>query len=231
MILRLTRYVVSTLVRSSLVLEVGCGTGNVLRILRKACPNSAVVGMELWFEGLKHAKLRSDAALVQADVRSLPFGKPIDLVGIFDVLEHIPDDRGILTALFEGLAPGGCVVLTVPAHPSLWSYFDEAAHHCRRYSATELRGKLADAGFQVEFLSQFMASIFPLVWFVRKVRNLRPHAAAEVAKNQASDEFRIIPLLNQVLFCLLSMEAIWVGNRWRLPFGTSLVAIARKPNP
>ena len=81
-----------------------------------------------------------------------------------------------LRALREALAPGGRLMLTVPAHQYLWSYFDEAAHHCRRYSSREIRERLVEAGFEVEFQSQFMTCIFPLVWLFRKVSswNQRP---------------------------------------------------------
>ena len=72
---------------------------------------------------------------MQGDVRNSPFGKPFALIGMFDVLEHIPEELETLVALREALAPGGRLMLTVPAHQYLWSYFDEAAQHCRRYSS------------------------------------------------------------------------------------------------
>ena len=229
LILELTRRISSSLDRCDLVLEVGCGTGNVLRALKQACPNSMVVGMELWFDGLRHARSRTDARLVQADIRNWPFGKQIDLVGMFDVLEHIQDDRTVLSSLWNCLAPGGCLLLTVPAHQSLWSYFDEAALHCRRYSTEEIRQKLTEAGFQVEFLSQFMASIFPLVWVFRKMRRFRQKKDLDIARAQTNDEFRIVPVVNQALTALLNLEAGWLARGHRLPLGTSLVAVARKP--
>ncbi len=151
-----------------MVLEVGCGTGNVLRVLEKACRRGTVVGMELWFEGLTVAKARTRALLVQGDVREFPFRKRFDMVGVFDVLEHIAQESETLIALRGSLVPGGRLLITVPAHQSLWSYFDEASHHCRRYSTNSLREKITSAGFEVEFLSEFMTSIFPLVWLVRK---------------------------------------------------------------
>ena len=211
----------------SRILEVGCGTGNVLRVLENACPQCLVVGLELWPEGLRHARTRSRAALVQADIRNLPFGKPFGLVGMFDVLEHIPDDRETLAAVWRCLAPGGKLLLTVPAHQCLWSYFDEAAKHCRRYSPQSIREKLWEAGFQIEFLTQFMACIFPLVWIYRKMRKQR--SDPEGARAQTSNEFRIVPVLNPILTRLLTFEAGWVARGAHLPIGTSLVAVARKP--
>jgi SAM-dependent methyltransferase len=228
-IFELTRRAAQSLARCDLVLEVGCGNGNVLRALKKACPQSMVVGMELWFDGLKHAQGRADARLIQADLRNWPIGRKIDLVGMFDVLEHIQDDRAVLSSLWNCLAPGGCLLLTVPAHQSLWSYFDEAALHCRRYSAGDLREKLTAAGFQVGFLSHFMASIFPLVWMVRKMRGLRKQKGMDDARAKTNDEFQLVPVVNQVLTLLLNLEARWLARGHRLPLGTSLVVVARKP--
>jgi SAM-dependent methyltransferase len=222
----LTKKISSHLKRGYRVLEVGCGTGNVLYTLRDACPEGMVVGLELWFDGLLHARKRSNGFLVQGDVRQFPFNKQFDLIGMFDVLEHIHEERQTLASLFEILAPGGRLLLTVPAHKFLWSYFDEAAHHCRRYSSAEIRDKLTAAGFEVEFLSQFMAFIFPIVWLLRKMSGLRKSSDAKLL---ASQEFRVIPVANQILTVILDLEARWVARGYALPIGTSLVVVARKP--
>src|SRR5262245_7133302 len=144
------------------VLEVGCGTGNVLRFLERACPRGTVIGMDLFGEGLRYASHRTSCALVQGDMHAAPFAAQFELIGLFDVLEHLQDDRRVLNDLTGMLAPGGALLLTVPAHRSLWSYFDEASCHCRRYEPEELESKLRDAGYQVEYLTQYMASVFPL---------------------------------------------------------------------
>src|SRR5271165_2398241 len=108
LIFELSKKTSSGLKPGYLVLEVGCGTGNVLRVLRKACPDGMVVGLELWFEGLRHAQRRSAGCfLVQGDVRRSPFGKQFDLVGMFDVLEHIQEEQETLVSLWKLLVPGG----------------------------------------------------------------------------------------------------------------------------
>jgi SAM-dependent methyltransferase len=223
----LTRRLTSGLKPGYLVLEVGCGTGNVLRALRQACPDGTVVGLELWFDGLRFAQQRSAGPLVQGDVRNCPFGKPFDLIGMFDVLEHIPQDLETLTALREALAPGGRLMLTVPAHQYLWSYFDEAAHHCRRYSSRDIRARLTEAGFEVEFLSQFMSCTFPIVWLIRKISGRHQGSGSEDARTLASKEFRVLPLINGLLTGLLNLEAAWLSRGHRLPIGTSLIVVAR----
>lgn len=228
LILRLTRKICSRLKPGYRVLEVGCGTGNVLKVLRHACTGGKVIGMELWFEGLRHAQKRTDAPLVQGDIRQFPFGTQFDVIGMFDVLEHIPEEHATLLAVREALAPGGTLMLTVPAHQYLWSYFDEAAHHCRRYSAADIRQRLTETGFQVEFLSEFMACTFPLVWVFRKAAARRRHSKVESAESLAEKEFRVVPLVNGLLSFLLGLEATWLASGHRLPIGTSLVVIAKK---
>ena len=150
------------------VLEVGCGTGNTLRVLESVCTNGLVVGLDLFAEGLRFARSRVQCPLIRGDIRRLPFLPSFALIGLFDVLEHLPDDIAVLRHLREVLLPGGQLCLTVPAHMSLWSYFDEASHHCRRYEPAELEGKLGQAGFEVEYVSQYMRLLYPLMWFGRR---------------------------------------------------------------
>jgi SAM-dependent methyltransferase len=226
LIFEIARKVSSSLKPCDLVLEIGCGTGNVLRALEKAFPESKLVGLELWREGLQHARSRSRALLVEADINQSPLGKQFDVIGMFDVLEHVANDEDILQSVYSSLRLGGMLLLTVPAHQSLWSYFDEAACHCRRYSADGLRRNLEDAGFEVRFLTQFMASLFPIVWVYRKLNGVR--GAAKSAQKLSDEELRIVPVFNRVLEFLLHLETIWISRGHSLPIGTSLVAVARK---
>ena len=213
------------------VLEVGCGTGNVLQALEKACPRGVVVGMDLFAEGLVFARKRTACALVQGDVEQPGFGVPFDVVGAFDVVEHLPDDLRILRSLHAMLRPGGVLLLTVPAYQSLWSYFDEASHHCRRYEPEDLRQKLNQTGFEVEFLSPFMASVYPLMWLVRRIGSWRRRGKAHSAETDLSltlQELRIVPVLNWLLTLVLRHEARLIQARIVLPFGSSLIAAARR---
>jgi len=213
------------------VLEVGCGTGNVLRVLEQGCPCGMVLGMDLFVEGLQYARRRTHCPLVQGDIHRPPFGAQFDLIGLFDLLEHLPDDMQVLRNLHAILAREGVLLLTVPAHPSLWSYFDEASRHCRRYRPAELESKLIRAGYQVEYLTQYMASIFPLVWLGRRLTAMidrRPAGDADRTHDLASSELRIMPVVNDLLVWLLAQEVDVIARRRPLPVGTSLLAVARK---
>lgn len=204
------------------VLEVGCGTGNALRLLECVCSRGTVVGMDLFAEGLKFARSRTKCALVQGDISHSPFRAQFDLIGLFDVLEHLPDDQKVLSDLHNLLAPGGRLILTVPAFFFLWSYFDQVSHHCRRYGLSDLEDKLTRAGYAVEYLTPYMTSLFPAVWLRRFAHVLRAADAPVLG------ELRIVPGLNELLLWLLSLEIPFIVRRRRLPFGTSLLTIARK---
>jgi SAM-dependent methyltransferase len=213
------------------VLEVGCGTGNVLRVLEQSCRPGTIVGIDLFAEGLDFARRRVICSLVQADMHTPPFGMSFDVIGLFDVLEHLPDDVQVLRELYALLRAGGALLLTVPAHPSLWSYFDEASRHCRRYELAELGNKLVVAGYRVEYLTQYMASIFPLVWLGRRIAALadrRPAGDTKRIIGLASAELRIVPVVNDLLAYLLGLETHEISRRRQLPIGTSLLAIARR---
>ena len=88
--------------------EIGCGTGYVLQAVEQALPETAIVGTELFVEGLKFAAQRCKRAkLVQLDARAIPYRNQFDIVGIFDVLEHIEDDEAVLSQIDKSLVYGG----------------------------------------------------------------------------------------------------------------------------
>lgn len=214
------------------VVEVGCGTGNTLRVLEQICPTAQVIGVDPFEEGLRHARRRVSCELIQGTVEELPEEPPFHLICLFDVLEHLPEDEWVLAHLFSRLAAGGKLVLTVPAHMSLWSDYDELGHHCRRYGCSELGVKLRAAGFRIEYLSEFMTWLFPLVWLrrraaaaLRRPRSSAPDGGVSLIEN----EMRIVPVLNGLLYWLLAVEVPLVARGWRLPIGTSIIAVAERP--
>ncbi len=214
------------------VLEVGCGTGNVLGMLNRTCTQGTVLGMDLFAEGLRYARRRTNCALVHGDINASPLRQRFEVVGLFDVLEHLPDDVAVLRMLYEHLVPGGQLVITVPACPSLWSYFDEASHHCRRYGRVDLEQKLSQVGFQVDYVTYFMLSLFPLLWVGRKLsdisRNDREGKGTGVDE-LAHRELKIRPITNATLYLLLAQEARLIARRGHLPIGTSILAVVRRP--
>src|SRR5690606_22871969 len=115
-------------------LEIGCGTGFVLSGVADAFPAVRLFGSEIFTAGLEFAARRQPSVnFMQMDARSLPFLDEFDVIGAFDVLEHIVEDGQVLAQMREALKPNGIILLTVPQHEWLWSPVDEFACHVRRY--------------------------------------------------------------------------------------------------
>ncbi len=209
-------------------LELGCGNGNTLRVTESACQRGKVTGSDLFFSGLRLARLRVSCPLVQADVQALPFERKFSLVGFFDVLEHIRDDRGFIEKVKQILLPGGYLVVTVPADPALWSYFDEASHHERRYTSEALTQLLEESGYEIVRMTAFMSLTYPVVWLRRKLAGKQGNPGTQIDSNTlALQELHVAGILNWLLIQLLKLELAWLKRGRSFKRGSSLLAIAR----
>lgn len=201
-------------------LEIGCGTGYVLRALAREC-GLRVTGAELYSEGLEHARVRvPEAELVELDAREMPYEEEFDLVGAFDVLEHVDDDFGVLRGLRRALRPGGQMLLTVPQHPSLWSDADVHAHHVRRYRRRELVERVESAGFNVSRTTSFVTFLLPMMALARWRQRLSRRPYDPVGELLPS------PRVNRVLEGVLRGECALIDRGVDLPVGGSLVLVA-----
>ena len=204
--------------------ELGCGTGFVLQGIHSAFSTIELYGSEIYAEGLQFAHRRVPGAqLYQMDARHIPFRDHFDVLGAFDVLEHIQDDQSVITEMFNAAKKrSGGIIITVPQHASLWSVVDEFSCHFRRYSAKELRAKAEQAGFRVLKITSFMSLTLPLLVLARlKQRNVM------VKDFDPLSEFRIPKLLNHMLEAMLSVERMAIESGLRLPAGGSLLLVAR----
>jgi SAM-dependent methyltransferase len=204
--------------------DVGCGSGGLLAFLRRS--GVTVAGAcDVYPESLRLVRAQVDVPLVRVDEgRRLPLGRGYDLFGMFDVLEHIDDDIGALRALRESLAPGGVLVLTVPAHPRLYDEMDEIAFHRRRYERAGLRRALEESGFEVRLLSHFMSPLVPILVLMRSAGR-RLHGGRSRALERRRAEFRVVPGVNALMRGVLAVERA-VMTHVTVPFGSSLVAVA-----
>jgi SAM-dependent methyltransferase len=203
--------------RARSVLEVGCGTGNVLAEIRNS-GFDRVVGSEALSEGLAFAARRVPGAeLLQMDARRIPFREEFDVVAAFDVIEHIDEDEQVLAGMHAACRPGGGVMITVPQHAWLWSARDEFAGHRRRYGRAELLRKLAAAGFVRPWTSSFMTLLLPLMVLSRRRKQFKP-----------SGELEIGAVANRLLTPVMALERGLIAAGLRFPAGGSLLAIAHK---
>jgi SAM-dependent methyltransferase len=206
------------------VFEVGCGNGFVLDGLRQAIPGLRAAGGELFAEGLDIARARlPDVPLYQLDIRRLPFDSEFDVVGAFDVLEHVAEDELALHELFRAAKPGGILLLTVPQHSWLWSAADEYAHHERRYAKAALLSQLRAAGFEIVHSTSFIALLLPLLLFARLRRRTVDESDDPLA------ELRLGGFINNALELVTSLELALTTRHWSWPLGGSLLVVARRP--
>jgi SAM-dependent methyltransferase len=203
-------------------LEIGCGTGFVLRAMAGSRHWERLVGSELHPTGLAHARKRlpSEGEFVQMDARDIPAVGVFDLTGAFDVIEHIADDEAVLRGLRAATQTGGGCIIAVPQHPWLWSRADEVAHHERRYRRGELEMKLRRNGFEVLFSSSFTALLLPFMAASRLKRR-------GTETDEDIYEFRLNSALNWLFFEIQHAEVrmTLAGVRW--PAGGSRIVVGR----
>lgn len=205
------------------MLELGCGTGYVLRGVHAARPELRLAGAELYPEGLQVAAGRLPGVeLVQLDATRMPFDGEWDVVGAFDVLEHIADDAAALAGMREAARPGGTILISVPQHAWLWSTADDYAMHERRYTRAELIRKVEAADLEVVRATSFVTLLLPAM-VASRWRERRSGAAYDPTQEHASATR--VPALDRVL----DAERALIRRGVNLPAGGSLLLVARRP--
>lgn len=206
--------------RSDSVLEVGAGTGSVAAALARLGYNVAVT--DVHHQALELAGRKGLTERYECDLMAMPFREQFDVVGLFDVLEHIDDDRAALLGIRQVLKPGGRLILTVPAHSWLWNHSDVLARHKRRYGLVEIRDRVAAAGFELVESRCFFVSLVPLL-LLRTV--LSP--GREVDSRREPAGLSVVPVANEILFAALSLDNV-IWSRLRPSVGGSIALVARK---
>jgi SAM-dependent methyltransferase len=202
------------------ILDAGCGSGrNMVDFARRG----AVTGVELSPVSADLARARGVGEVVEGSIVEMPFAPAsFDLAVCLDVIEHIPDDVSALRELRRVVAPGGTLVVTVPAYQWLWSRHDEINHHCRRYNRAGLLRAARAAGWECERTTHFNSVLLPVAIALRALDRL--HARA----TESSLDLWVPPApLNRLLQLPLDLEAALIGRGAAIPAGLSLLAVLR----
>jgi SAM-dependent methyltransferase len=198
------------------ILEIGCGTGHNLAMLGGF---GHVDGLELDDDARAISEKRLGRKVMRSPLPELAEVKDrhYDLIGAFDVIEHIEDDAAALASIATKLKPGGKFMMTVPAHQWMWTAHDVVNHHKRRYSKRGLKALVERSPLKLDKLGYFNSLLFPLAVAERAASKVRGKENADVKLPPAP--------LNAALELVFGAERHFVG-RLPLPVGLSLFAVA-----
>jgi ubiquinone/menaquinone biosynthesis C-methylase UbiE len=205
---------------TDLLLDCGAGTG---RFAQEMAADCRVMVLDDHEEALRllRTRFRPDQILSLAGDRVPLPDASLNFVTALDVLEHTPDDRAVVDGFHRLLVPGGVALVTVPASMALWSDWDVALHHYRRYARPQLRSLFPPEKWELLHVNYTNVIVYPAVWAVRKWRKLFPAKAGQVR----TEDQQPAAGLNAFLRWLFVRPAF---SRMPFPFGVSLLLVARK---
>ena len=205
------------------ILDAGCGTGGTTVELGRF---GDVVGVDLAWEALEPARGRGLASLARGSIEQLPFpDRTFDAATSFEVVYHlgVGSDSAALKEIRRVLKPGGVFLLRVPAHDWLRGEHDRLVHTRHRYTRVEVATKLSDAGFGVDQLTWANTVLFPPAVAKRLLERADRHAPS----SGEPDLWQPPGPINAVLESAVAVEAALIPRRVPLPFGLSILAVAR----
>jgi SAM-dependent methyltransferase len=213
-------------------LDLGGGCGGWLNFLSRNGPSFrelALADSSLQALHLARHTVPDSVRCYNVSIDNLPWSRRWDVVFVLDVIEHLADDTGALRQIFRTLKPGGLVIATVPALMAFWSYVDQVGGHHRRYSCDDLKQLGNRAGLEVLDARYFMFFLSPMLWLARR---RAPHAERRTPEDlrRMSDKTHQVPPrpVNAILSALFGIETP-VGLHLRFPWGTSALAVFRRP--
>ena len=203
------------------VLDIGCGTGTNLEVLRDY---GTVHGMDVSPLALSYCHDRGIDRICRGDAAHLPFqDNSFDVIIGVDVLEHLEDDGAALREIHRVCKPEALLIAVVPAFQSLWSQRDEQHHHKRRYRIRQLRKRMTRAGFAVRRMT-YANLLLPLPLFL--LAKLERLTGRRLNRNAS---FGLLPWpINRPLGWMMQLEAAWLRYA-DLPFGSSIACVAETP--
>ena len=203
----------------ALALDIGCGTGSNLKLLR--AEGLSVIGLDHSLYALSLAKMNTQHPFINGDLNKLPVRSgSIGLIIAMDILEHLEDDRSGIRECFQALKREGILILTVPAFKWLWGIQDLVTQHKRRYKRKEILNLLTMEGFEIVKSSYFNFFLFFPILLARRTTHLLG------LKIRSENEINS-PLLNSFLKGIFLLEP-HILKHFSFPIGVSILCIARK---
>lgn len=208
------------------IFDVGGGNGLMTKVLRNMGFESVLV--EPSVRGVRNAISRGVSPIICSTLEDAGFlSHTLPAVGLFDVLEHIADERSFLAMIRRLLMKDGRIYITVPSYKLLWSDEDNYAGHYRRYTLLSLRKALVSAGFQIEYMTCIFA-LLPFPVFVMRALPYRLGLRRGVSVDREYREHRPLRgFTGVVINFIFEIELRAIRSAKTVPFGSSILAVAR----
>ena len=202
------------------VLDVGTSTGTNLRLLNNM-GFEEVTGLDLNPEAIRFCAEKGLGDVKLGDIENLPFeNETFDLVLATDIIEHVDDDARAVRELQRVLAPGGKLLITVPAFTALWGHNDDTSHHKRRYVAREVLALIKSAGLHIRRDFYFNFLLFFSIWGARQL--IRRFTSKPRPENEMTPLFA-----NKILSVIFSLD-VALAPKIHPPFGVSYLVVCEK---
>jgi SAM-dependent methyltransferase len=208
------------------IFDIGGGNGFVALAIQKA--GYDVIVVEPGISGARYARKRGIETVICSTIENVGFGEnTLAAVGLFDVIEHIPEDTDFLKTMRRYLGPDGRLYITVPAYQFLWSTDDEFACHFRRYSMKTLLTRLKESGFYPEYATYFFSFLpVPIFLFRTVLSKLGFRKKLRLEQERTAHELSGT-ISGSALNWLLRRELRILERKGRLPFGGSCLVVAK----
>lgn len=210
------KYLLST---TNNILEIGCGAGGNLQMLKQFGEITAIE-MDDFAREYAINSTGIDVKKGKLPDNLLTHHSSLDVVCLFDVLEHVQNDVKALLKIHDILKPEGLLVITVPAYQWLFGNHDKQLEHFRRYSMKGLIKLIKGAGFSVTYKSYFNFLLFPVAVIMRILNNFNKKLIP-LGTNKPNDR------INKLLYKVFKQEAKIIP-RFKIPFGLSIIVVLRK---
>lgn len=207
--------------------DVGGGNGFVSAYLQEKGFDCTLI--EPGPKGCEYGKERGIKKVFNGILQDFTSEEQPEIIGAFDVVEHIEDDEGIVKEMYKRLSLNGVFISTVPAFQTLWSADDILAGHFKRYTTQTYTNLLKKAGFEIEYCSYFFSFIALPLYLLKAIpfklsKKVPPHIDVEKAKSQ----HELKGLAKMVFEPWMAWEIKKIKQQQSIPFGSSVICMAKK---
>jgi SAM-dependent methyltransferase len=208
--------------------DIGGGNGYVAKALQDT--GREVVLVEPCIPGARNARQRGVSHVVRSTLKDAGF-RPgaLPAIGLFDVVEHVEDDRAFLSDVYAYLVPGGRVYLTVPAFQRLWSHEDRDAGHWRRYTLSEISRVVKNDGFEIEYATYFFSFLLLPIYLFRALPYTFGASPKKDFQHKTQKDHHVTnPMIQSLIGLLSRRELRRITSGEHIGLGASCLVVARK---